>query len=83
MWPRRAQMSPRFRDIEKRAKNLPKAERDRPAESLPESLRPEGTAEVEAAWEWEIEARVAAFRRGEEKLIDGEAVLAELRPIAR
>jgi len=76
-------MSPLFHEIEEQARSLPAEERARLAESLLESLRPEGTAEVEAAWEQEIEARVAAFRRGEEEPIDGEAVLAELRHIAR
>ena len=76
-------MSPAFREIEEQAKSLPPEERARLAESLLESLRQEGTAEVEAAWEQEIHARVAALRRGAEQVIDGETVLAELRQIAR
>ncbi len=76
-------MSPSFHEIEEHAKNLSPEERARLAESLLESLRQEVTAEVEAAWEQEIEARVAAYRRGEEELIDGETVLAELRQLAR
>jgi putative addiction module component (TIGR02574 family) len=75
-------MSPAFHEIEEHAKSLPPEERARLAESLLESLRQEGTAEVEAAWEQEIEERVAAFRRGE-GVIDGETVLAELRQLAR
>ena len=62
---------------------LPPEERARLAESLLESLQQEGVAEVEAAWEQEIQARVASYRRGEEEAIDGETVLAELRQIAR
>jgi len=76
-------MSPAFREIEEQAKSLPPEERARLAESLLESLQPEGIVEVKAAWEQEIEERVAAYRRGEEDLIDGETVLAELRQIAR
>ncbi|MGO9567893.1 MAG: addiction module protein [Desulfomonilaceae bacterium] len=76
-------MSSDFREIEEPAKSLPPEERARLAESLLESLQHEGGAEVEAAWEQEIRARVAAYRRGEEKAIDGESVLAELRQIAR
>jgi len=76
-------MSPSFREIEEQARSLPPEERARLAESLLESLRTEGTAEVEAAWQREIEARAAAFRRGEEEVIRGEAILAELRQIAR
>ncbi len=77
------QISPAFHEIEEQAKSLPPEERARLAESLLESLQQEGTAEVEAAWEQEIAARVAALRRGEQELIDGETVLAELRQIAR
>ena len=76
-------MSPDFQDIEEQAKSLPPEERARLAESLLESLQQEGIAEVEVARAQEIEARVAALRRGEEDPIDGETVLAELRHIAR
>jgi putative addiction module component (TIGR02574 family) len=76
-------MAPSFHEIEEHAKSLPPEERARLAESLLESLRQEVTADVEAAWEQEIEARVAAYRRGEGELIDGETVLAELRQLAR
>jgi putative addiction module component (TIGR02574 family) len=76
-------MSSVFSEIEEQAKNLPPEERARLAESLIESLQQEGVAEVEAAWEQEIQARVASYRRGDEEVIDGETVLAELRQIAR
>jgi putative addiction module component (TIGR02574 family) len=76
-------MSSAFREIEEQAKRLSPEERARLAESLLESLQPASLAEVESAWEEEIQARVAAYRRGEEELIDGETVLAELRKIAR
>ena len=76
-------MSPAFREIEEQAKSLPPEDRARLAESLLESLQPEGVAEVKAAWEKEIQARVAAYQRGEAEVIDGKTVLAELRQIAR
>ena len=76
-------MSPGFREIEEQAKSLPPEERARLAQSLLESLQQEGITEVEAVWEQEIEARVAAYSRGEEEVIDGESVLAELRQLAR
>lgn len=76
-------MAPAFREIEEMARRLPPEERARLAESLLESLKQEGIAEVELAWQQEIEARVAAYRRGEEETIDGETVLEELRRIAR
>ncbi|MFH0824328.1 MAG: addiction module protein [Pseudomonadota bacterium] len=43
--------SPACHEIEEQAKKLPLEERACLAESLLESLRPEGLAEVEAAWE--------------------------------
>jgi putative addiction module component (TIGR02574 family) len=76
-------MFPVFREIEEQAKRLLPEERARLAESLLESLQQEGIVEIEAAWEQEIQARVAAYQRGEVELIDGETVLAELRQIAR
>ncbi len=76
-------MSPAFREIEEQAKNLPPEERARLAETLLESLQQERAPEVEAAWELEIQRRIAAYRRGDEEVIDGETVLAELRQIAR
>ena len=76
-------MSSDFREIEEQAKSLPPEERARLAESLLESLQQEGVADVTAAWEQEIQARVASYHRGEEEPIDGETVLAELRQIAR
>lgn len=76
-------MSQAFRKIEEEGKNLPPEQRSRLAESLLESLEQEGIAEIEAAWEQEIQARVAAHRRGEEEAIDGETVLAELRSVAQ
>lgn len=76
-------MSLVFREIEEQAKKLPREERARLAESLLESLQQEGTTEVESFWDKEIEDRVAAYRRGETEVINGESVLAELRRIAR
>lgn len=76
-------MSQGFRKIEQEAKNLPPEQRARLAESLLESLQQEGIAEVEAAWEQEIQARVASYERGEETASDAETVLTELRRIAR
>ena len=76
-------MSPAFREIEEQAKKLTSEERARLAETLLESLQQERAPEVEAAWELEIQRRIAAYRRGDEEVIDGETVLAELRQIAR
>jgi putative addiction module component (TIGR02574 family) len=76
-------LSSAFREIEEQARSLPPEERARLAESLLESLRQEGIAEIEAAWEQEIQERVAAYQQGEGDVVDAETVLAELRRIAR
>jgi hypothetical protein len=62
---------------------LPPEARTRPAAFLLESLQQERSPEIEAAWEQEIRRRVAGYRSGEEEVIDGEAVPAELRRILR
>lgn len=61
-------MSPIYAEIEKQTKSLPPEERARLAESLLESLAKETDPEVDAAWEREIQERIAAYRRGEEEL---------------
>ena len=47
------------------------------------SLHGGSVAEVEAAWDQEVERRLDAHDRGETQSIDGEEVLAEARRIAR
>lgn len=76
-------MFPDFREVEEQAKRLRPEERARLAESLLESLQQEGIAEIETAWEHEIQARATAYQRGEVELINADTVLAELRQIAR
>ena len=50
---------------------------------LLESLQGTAIAEVEAAWELEIERRLAEYDRGEANSIDAEEVFAKARAIAR
>jgi putative addiction module component (TIGR02574 family) len=71
-----------FKEFEQLALSLPPAERARLAESLLESVHGAGDAAIEAAWKREIQARLAAYRRGEEETFDWEALLPELRRIA-
>ena len=47
------------------------------------SLNEAPLADVEAAWDLEVERRLEAYERGEVQAINGEAVLAEARRIAR
>ena len=57
--------------------------RSRLIDLLLASLHEAPLADVEAAWDVEVEQRLEAYDRGEVQAIDGEAVLAEARRIAR
>ncbi len=64
-------------------KALPPEERSRLVDMLLESLHEEAVAEVEAAWDVEVELRLAAYDRGEFRAIDGEVVLAQASVLAQ
>ena len=70
-------------EIEEQAHRLSPEERACLAESLLESLREGPLAEIEAAWEREIEGRIAAFDRGENLTYPADEVFAEARRLAR
>ncbi|MCC6194481.1 MAG: addiction module protein [Burkholderiales bacterium] len=75
-------MAASLSDLEKQARSLSVDDRARLAEVLLESLQ--GTlSEVEAAWNREIEERVAAYDRGELQAFPAEDVFAEAKRIAR
>jgi len=76
-------MSVTFADVEEQAQKLSPEERARLAEVLLASLREGPLDEIEAAWEREIEERVAAYERGEVATYSAEDVLAEARRAAR
>jgi putative addiction module component (TIGR02574 family) len=61
---------------------LPPEERARLADALLGSLQEPPSAEIEVAWDREIEARVAAYERGEGKTYPAEEVFAEARRLA-
>ena len=69
-------------DLEQQARSLSRDDRARLVEVLLESLH-EPLSEVEAAWNLEIEARVAAYDRGEMQTFAAEDVFAEARRISR
>jgi putative addiction module component (TIGR02574 family) len=75
-------MSASLEQIEKQARALSPEERARLAQSMLESLHLP-LADIEAAWESEIEQRVAAFDRGEVPLHPAEDVFAEARRLSR
>ena len=69
--------------IEQQAQALSVTERARLAEFLLESLVDTPQAEINAAWNQEIDARVEAYERGEVQTYPAEDVFAEARRIAR
>jgi len=72
-----------LKELEDQARALTPEERARLAETLLESLRAAPIAEIEAAWDREIEIRAAAYDRGELETISAEEVFAEARRLAR
>jgi len=76
-------MSATLKELEQQARSLSPEERARLAELLLESLRDAPLAEIEAAWEREIEDRVAAYERGELQTYAAEDVFAEARRLAK
>jgi putative addiction module component (TIGR02574 family) len=66
-----------------RGKQLPRDERERLVDELLESLNEPATAELDAAWNAEIERRLAAYDRGEVQALSAEEVFAKARAIAK
>jgi len=75
-------MSPNFSEVESQVRRLPPEERARLAEILLESLAEISVPAVEAAWDTEIRARIAAYERGELELIPAEETFARARKLA-
>ena len=69
-------------ELAERAKALAPGDRSRLVDLLLESLHELPTAEVEAAWELDVERRLAAYDRGEVQAIDAEEVFAKARNMA-
>ena len=76
-------MADTLKELEARARSLSPEKRARLAELLLESLRDAPLAEIEKAWELEIEERTAAYDRGELPTFSAESVFAEARRLAR
>src|SRR6266850_4409084 len=70
-------MSDVLKELEQQAKALTPEERARLAEVLLESLQDAPMAEIQAAWDREVEQRVAAYDRGELQTFSAEDVFAE------
>ena len=69
--------------LQTQARSLSPEERAKLADFLLDSLRDAPLAEIEQAWEREIEERVAAFERDDQPTISAESVFAEARRLAR
>ena len=72
-----------LKELEQQARALSPEERAKLAEALLDSLRDAPVASIEAAWEQEIEARAAAYDRGELQTVSAEDVFAEARRLAK
>jgi putative addiction module component (TIGR02574 family) len=70
-------------DLALRGKKLPREDRERLVDELLVSLNEPAAAELDAAWEAEIEHRLAAYDRGEIQALSAEQVFAKARAIAR
>ena len=70
-------------ELAQRDKALATDERSRLGDLLLESLHEPAIAEIDAAWEDEIERRLAEYDCGETKSIDAEEVFAKARSVAR
>ena len=69
-------------ELVKRGRALAPDDRERLVDQLLESLNEPAATELNAAWEAEIEKRLAEYDRGEVTAIDAEAVFAKARRIA-
>ncbi|MFT4241016.1 MAG: addiction module protein [Acidovorax sp.] len=76
-------MNDQVAELAVRGKQLPPQERARLVDMLLESLHDAPVAEIEAAWDKEVEQRLAAHDRGAMPSLDGEEVLARARRLAR
>ena len=70
-------------ELAERGKALAPEDRSRLVDMLLESLHEGSLAEVEVAWDEEVERRLAAYDRGEVQAIAGEEVMAKARRLAR
>ncbi|MCL4855552.1 MAG: addiction module protein [Chromatiales bacterium] len=76
-------MASSLKDLEKMARTLAAEERAQLAEALLESLQASPLSDIETLWNREIEARVAAYDRGETQTYAAEDVFAEARRLSR
>jgi putative addiction module component (TIGR02574 family) len=76
-------MRDQVEDLVKRGRALHPEERERLVDQLLESLNEPASAALDAAWETEIERRLAEYDRGEIQAIDAEEVFAKALRLAQ
>jgi putative addiction module component (TIGR02574 family) len=70
-------------ELAQRGKELSPEDRSRLVDILLDSLNEPATAELESAWDVEIERRLGEYDRGEVKSIAAEDVFSKARGIAK
>lgn len=76
-------MSALLKDIELQTRQLSPDDRARLAEMLLESVQEPTISPIEAAWDVEISARIAAWKRGATVTYAAEDVLAQARELCK
>jgi len=79
----RIEMSDTVAELVSKGKQLPREERELLVDELLASLNEPAANQLDAAWEAEIERRLAAFERGDTKAISAEDVFVKARAIAK
>ena len=74
-------MSDLLKEISHRANALSPEERAQLVNVMLESLHEGSSAKVDAAWDQELQTRIAAYERGESKLVPAKDVFDEARCI--
>ena len=70
-------------ELVQRGRELPVEDRERLVDQLLESLNEPAAAELDAAWEVEIERRLSEYDSGAIQAVDAEEVFAKARLIAK
>ena len=74
-------MAQTYTELEREARLLSPDEKAQLVDALLDSLREIKLADIETAWGVEIDRRVAAYERGDTKLVPSEDVFAKARLI--
>ena len=70
-------------ELVQRGRELPVEDRERLVDQLLESLNEPAAAELDAAWEVEIERRLSEYDSGAIQAVDAEEIFAKARLIAK